>query len=137
MTAKLVMFWIDERLKYQDNCTEGVILPSKELVDNLWKPMNIEDSEDSKKDSSENSPPQPQIQFNDPRQVYSFENIYWEKTFRWHMNGTIRHVASLKGQHESCPLNFRWFPFDVQICTFMIFKMSKTILKVCTIYLPK
>ena len=129
MTARLVMFWIDDRLKYQDNCTEGVILPSKEL-EHLWKPMDISDSDS---DSKKELPEKPQIEFNDPRQVYSFERIYWEKKFKWNMDGTIRHVASLKGQHESCPLDFRWFPFDVQICTFMIFKMSKSLLKVCPV----
>ena len=40
LTASLVVFWVDERLKYKDICPGGVKVPTRELG-NLWRPIEI------------------------------------------------------------------------------------------------
>ena len=117
MTASLTIIWVDERLTYKENCTEGVQLNLRDL-ETLWVPMEI------RKSISGNKHAAPEIQFDDPRQTYKYENIYWERNLNWYMNGTIEIFASLRGQHESCPLNFKWFPFDKQKCKFMVYKLG-------------
>ena len=118
MTASLTIVWVDERLAYKENCTEGVQLNLRDL-ESLWVPTEIRKSTSGIKHAV------PEIQVDDPRQTYNYENIYWERNLNWYMNGTIEMFASLRGQHESCYLNFKWFPFDKQECKFMVYKLGK------------
>ena len=43
MTASLTIVWVDERLAYKENCTEGVQLNLRDL-ESLWVPMEIRKS---------------------------------------------------------------------------------------------